>query len=476
LLLNEVAFKLYDTFGFPLDLTEDMLREKSLSVDSSEFDRLMSEQRTRAKASWKGSGDAASSGDFKTLLEEFGTNKFTGYENLNQETKVLALLDDAFKRVDSLQSGKSGWVFLEKTPFYAESGGQVGDEGSLKDVAKVLDTKKFFELNLSHIEVTSQIKVGDKVEAIVDDKRVEIARHHTATHLLHSALKEILGDHVSQAGSLNDHKRVRFDFSHPKAMSSEEIAKVEDFVNNAISKAIDVKTEVMNVDEAKNSGAMALFGEKYGDKVRVVSVSDVSLELCGGTHAKNSSQIGAFFITKESGVSAGVRRIEAVCSRSALELAKTFRADIEMVSQELKNRDPMAGIKRLQDEIKSLKVEMKALQNSSKKELSLEKIGDTEVVIEVVEAGDIKEMIDELKNQKESIAVMLLQKKGDKVMLAAGVKNANIKAGSWIKEIAPILGGGGGGRDDFAQAGGKDVSKIAEAVEKSKEFVKSQLS
>ncbi|HIP60376.1 MAG TPA: alanine--tRNA ligase, partial [Campylobacterales bacterium] len=347
--------------------------------------------------------------------------------------------------------------------------------GSLKDIAKILDTKKFFELNLSHVAVTSEIKVDDTVEAIVDDKRAEIARHHTATHLLHSALKKILGEHVSQAGSLNDHKRVRFDFSHPKAMSSEEIAKVEDFVNNAVSKAFNVKTEVMNVEEAKNSGAMALFGEKYGDKVRVVSVSDVSLELCGGTHVENSSQIGAFFITKESGVSAGVRRIEAVCSKSALALAKTFRADIEMVSQELKNRDPMVGIKRLQDEIKSLKVEMKALQKGAKKELVSQKIGDTEVIVEVIEAGDIKEMIDDLKNQKESLAVMLLQKKGDKVMLAAGVKNANIKAGEWIKEIAPILGGGGGGRDDFAQAGGKDLSKIAEAVEKSKEFVKSKL-
>jgi alanyl-tRNA synthetase len=274
---------------------------------------------------------------------------------------------------------------------------------------------------------------------------------------------------------LNDYKRVRFDFSHPKAMTSQEIKDVEDFVNNAVSKAIDVKTEVMSVDEAKNSGAMALFGEKYGDEVRVVSVSDVSLELCGGTHVTNSSQIGAFFITKESGVSAGVRRIEAVCSKSALELAKTFRADIESISQEVKNKDPMLGIKRLQDEVKSLKSEIKTLQNSSKKELVSQKIGDTDVIVEVIEAGDIKEMIDELKNQKESLAVMLLQKKGDKVMLAAGVKNAHIKAGAWIKEIAPILGGGGGGRDDFAQAGGKDISKIAEAVEKSKEFVKSNL-
>jgi alanyl-tRNA synthetase len=231
----------------------------------------------------------------------------------------------------------------------------------------------------------------------------------------------------------------------------------------------------MSVDKAKKSGAMALFGEKYGDEVRVVSVGDVSLELCGGTHVTNSSQIGAFFITKESGVSAGVRRIEAVCSKSALELAKGYRKDVQTIANEVKNKDPMLGIKRLQDEVKSLKDEIKSLQKAGKKELVFEKIGDTDVVVSVIEAGDIKEMIDELKNQKESLAVMFVQQKGEKVLLAAGVKNANIKAGAWIKEIAPILGGGGGGRDDFAQAGGKDVSKISEAVKKAKEFVKQTL-
>ncbi len=471
----DVAFKLYDTFGFPLDLTEDMLREKSITVDRAEFNALMDEQRTRAKASWKGSGDESSSGDFRTLLEEFGVNKFVGYENTTKKTEVLALLDESFKRVGSLDSGLSGWVLLKHTPFYAQSGGQVGDEGVLESVAKVLDTKKFFDLNLSKIELTSQITESDEVVAVVDAKRDQIARHHSATHLLHSALKEILGSHVSQAGSLNDHKRLRFDFSHPKALTSDEIAKIEDFVNSTILKSIDLKTEIMSIEKAKESGAMALFGEKYGDEVRVVSIGDVSLELCGGTHVKNTSQIGLFFITKESGVSAGVRRIEALCSKSALELAKEYRKTLQAISQEVKNRDPMQGIKRLYDEIKSLKDELKSAQKSSKKELRFEKIGDTEIVVEVVETGDIKEMIDELKNQKSSIAVMLLQQKGDKVMLAAGVKGADIKAGAWIKEIAPILGGGGGGRDDFAQAGGRDVSKIDEAVLKSKEFIKKQL-
>ena len=472
---GEVSFKLYDTFGFPLDLTQDMLREVRKEVDISTFDKLMSEQRIRAKASWKGSGDEASSGDFKVLLEKFGVNRFSGYETLKQDTKVLALLDKEFKRVKCLEKGDIGWVFLEVSPFYAQSGGQVGDCGELENRAKVLDTQKFFELNLSKVETQVTIKVDDNVTAIVDASRVEIQRHHSATHILHSALKEILGSLVSQAGSLNDDKRVRFDFSHPKALTALEISQIEDFVNSVISRGVSVKTDIMSIEDAKNSGAMALFGEKYGDEVRVVSIGDVSLELCGGTHVKNSSEIGMFFITKESGVSAGVRRIEAVCSKSALNLAKNFRAKLSEVSSEVKNRDPLLGIKKLQTDIKALKDEILTLQKAGKKEIEFENISGVDVAVCVVEAGDIKEMIDELKNQKNSLAVMLLRKNGDKVMIAAGVKNADIKAGAWIKEIAPILGGGGGGRDDFAQAGGKDISKIDEALEKSREYVKNLL-
>lgn len=472
---GEVAFKLYDTFGFPLDLTEDMLREKNMRVDSAGFDALMSEQKAKAKASWKGSGDEASSGEFKALLETYGENSFVGYQTLSARSEVLALMDESFQIVTSLPEGAKGWIFLKETPFYAESGGQVGDAGEIEGIAKVVDTKKFFGLNLSSIEVSKPINKGDMVKAVVDDKRSEIARHHTATHLLHAALKSVLGDHVSQAGSLNDDKRLRFDFSHPKAMTSEEIKAVEDLVNTTISRGLPVDTALMSVDEAKNSGAMALFGEKYGDEVRVVSVGEFSMELCGGTHALNSAQIGAFFITKESGVSAGVRRIEAVCSKSALSLAKQFRENLETISGEVKNKDPLLGIKRLQDEVKALKAEITDLQNSNKKEITFSKVGDVEVAVEIVDAGDIKEMIDNIKNQKESVAVMLLQPKGDKVMLAAGVKNAGVKAGAWIKEIAPILGGGGGGRDDFAQAGGKDVSKLEDALVASKTYVKNQL-
>jgi alanyl-tRNA synthetase len=472
---GEVAFKLYDTYGFPLDLTQDMLREKGISVDVTGFEKLMKAQRERAKAAWKGSGDAAVEGDFKILLEKFGENEFIGYETTQTKAKVLALLDDKFKSVTKLDAGQEGWLFLDKTPFYAESGGQCGDSGVLEDVAEVLDTKKFFELNLSKIKTIAPIQVGDEVNAQVDESRFEIAKHHSATHLLHSALKKILGDHVNQAGSLVEANRLRFDFSHPKALSSEEVAKIEDFVNEVVARGVPVQTEVMAVDEAKSKGAMALFGEKYGDNVRVVSMGDVSMELCGGTHVSNSASIGAFFITKESGVSAGVRRIEAVAGRSAVALAKNYRATVVKISEEVKNKDPLLGIKRLKDEIVTLKNELKTLAQSSKKELSFEKIGDVEVAVDIVEAGDIKQMIDEIKNQKPAVAVMLFQKKGNKVLLAAGVKEAPIKAGAWIKEIAPILGGGGGGRDDFAQAGGKDAAKLDEALNAAKAYALEKL-
>ncbi len=472
---GEVAFKLYDTYGFPLDLTQDMLREKGIDVDIEGFENLMKAQRERAKAAWKGSGDAAVEGDFKTLLEQFGQNSFVGYSETETEAKVVALLDKTFQSREKLESGEEGWVFLDKTPFYAESGGQCGDVGVLEGVAEVVDTKKFFDLNLSKVKTLKALYVGDVVKAKVDESRFEIAKHHSATHLLHAALKTILGEHVNQAGSLVEANRLRFDFSHPKALSGEEVAKIEDFVNEVIARGVPVQTEVMAVDEAKAKGAMALFGEKYGDEVRVVSMGDVSMELCGGTHVTNSANIGAFFITKESGVSAGVRRIEAVVGRSAVALAKSYRETVAKVSEEVKNKDPMLGIKRFKEEISTLKNELKTLAQSSKKELSFEKIGATDVAVDVVEAGDIKQMIDEIKNQKPSVAVMLFQKKGDKVLLAAGVKDAPVKAGAWIKEIAPLLGGGGGGRDDFAQAGGKDASKLDEAMQAAKAYVTAQL-
>jgi len=469
---GEVAFKLYDTYGFPLDLTEDMLREKNLKLDSAKFEELMNAQRKRAKAAWKGSGDDAVSGDFKALLEEFGENKFVGYETHHQESKVLALLDENYTRVQTLSAGKKGWVFLDITPFYAQSGGQCGDMGTLDKVAKVTDTKKFFGLNLSQIETRGELSVADILDAQVDISRHEITKHHSATHLLHAVLYDVLGEHISQAGSLVEANRLRFDFSHPKAISEKEIAEIEESVNIEIMRAIPAKTEVLSIDEAKKSGAKAQFGEKYGDEVRVVSFSDASIEFCGGIHVDNSANIGSFIITKESGVSAGVRRIEAVCGNAAYKYFSEQRTLIKEAQAEVKNLDLLAGIHRLKANVSELKNELKEAQESSKVEIKVDEINGIAVVVEELPNGDIKEKIDELKNQNEKLCAMLFQVKGEKVLIAAGVKGCDAKAGEWIKKIAPILGGGGGGRPDFAQAGGKDASKLPEAKEAATAFIK----
>ncbi len=470
---GDVAFKLYDTYGFPLDLTADMLREKGLSVDVEKFDELMSEQKKRAKASWKGSGDTLAHGDFKPLLEKFGLNDFIGYEKTEAKSKILALLDDEFKMVDRLE--KSGWMMLEQTPFYALSGGQCGDSGEIDGYGKVVDTRKFFDLNLSQIVLKKPLKVGDFIGVKVDISRKEIEKHHSATHLLQSALKKVLGSHVAQAGSSVEKDKLRFDFSHPKAMNKDEIDRVEDFVNGIIFKGVEAKTKIMNVDDAKKSGAMALFGEKYGDEVRVVSFGDVSVELCGGTHVKNSANIGSFFIVKESGVSAGVRRIEAICGKSAYEYSKNLRQTLEKAEVEVKHKDLFIGIDRFKKEIKNLKNEIEILGASTKQATQSVDINGVEVVVDEIKAGDIKKSIDDIKNQKDSVAIILFQVKGERVLIASGVKNAPLKAGAWIKEIAPIVGGGGGGRDDFAQAGGKKPQMVEAAKEASLEYAKKVL-
>ncbi|QOY51858.1 alanine--tRNA ligase [Candidatus Sulfurimonas baltica] len=472
---GEVAFKLYDTFGFPLDLTEDMLKEKNLKLDSAKFEELMLEQRTRAKAAWKGSGDDAVHGDFKELLEKFNENTFVGYEFLQHSGEVLALLDDKFKHVEKLSVGSKGWVLLDLTPFYAESGGQTGDIGELVSYAKVLDTKKFFGLNMSQISVEKELKVGDIVDSHVDISRAEIIKHHSATHLLHAVLYDVLGEHISQAGSLVDADKLRFDFSHPKALTNAEIAEIERRVNNDVLRGITGKTEVMGIEDAKKSGAKAQFGEKYGDEVRVVSFGDASVEFCGGVHVENSANIGSFIITKEAGVSAGVRRIEAVCGNAAYQYFSQQRTLLKEVQAEVKNLDVISGIARLKSNIAELKSELQDAQKSAKVEIKATEINGVTVVVEELLSGDIKEKIDELKNQHDKLCAMLFQVKGDKVLIAAGVKDAKAKAGDWIKKIAPILGGGGGGRPDFAQAGGKDATKVKEAKAEALKFIEEVL-
>ena len=472
---GEVAFKLYDTYGFPLDLTEDMLKDKGITVDTDTFETLMSEQKAKAKASWKGSGDKTHEGNFRHILEKYSPNEFIGYDTTKSNSKILTLLNDNFEEVETLKNGEKGWIFLDKTPFYATSGGQTGDTGELKDKARVVETKKFFDLNFSKVDVIDEIKKGDDVEAIVDESRDEIAKHHSATHLLHSALKKVLGDMVNQAGSLVEANRLRFDFSYPKAMTSQEITKVENIVNSWIQRGSKVETKLMDIEEAKKSGAMALFGEKYADKVRVVSMGEASKELCGGTHIDDIGKIGLFVITKESGVSAGVRRVEAVCSKAAKELFDKQRETLELAKEELKAKDLLQGIKKTKNEIVKLKKEIKELQNTTKKELTFTQINSIPVCVEKVDNGDIKSMIDDAKAKHDKVAIMLFQQKGNKVMIACGSKNTPVKAGAWIKQIAPILGGGGGGRDDFAQAGGKDPSKIDKAIEESKKYLEDHL-
>ncbi|MBR8462101.1 alanine--tRNA ligase [Campylobacter sp. faydin G-105] len=470
---GEAAFKLHDTYGFPLDLTQDMLRDRGIRVDEAKFDELMNEQKANAKAAWKGSGDKIAKGDFKQLLDEFGENNFIGYDTLNANSKILALLDENYQKVSNLKTNECGWVMLDHTPFYAQSGGQCGDSGELVNKAYVFDTQKFHGLNLSYIKTSVDLSIGDEVKAVVSNERSEIARHHSATHLLHSALRKILGTHVAQAGSSVEATKLRFDFSHPKALTSDELDKIEQFVNQAIANGAEAKTEIMDIDAAKNSGAIALFGEKYDDKVRVLSFGNVSKELCGGTHVKNINEIGAFFITKESGVSAGIRRIEAVCSSAALNLAQSFRSEISQIRNELKGAEPIVAIKKLKDEIRDLKEQLKHIGDSHA--IVFTKINEIKLAVAIIENGDIKTMIDNAKNAEERVAILLMQVKDDKILIAAGVKNANIKAGEWVKLTANILGGNGGGRDDFATAGGKNLLLLNEASEKAFEFAKEKL-
>lgn len=475
---GKVAFSLYDTHGFPLDLTEDMLREKNLKVDNATFDSCMNAQKAQAKAAWKGSGDDANDGDFKQLLETVGTNEFVGYTNIRTSSTIVALLDENFKQVDTLETNTTGWIMLDKTPFYATSGGQNGDVGALengKDIAIVKETKKFFGINMSKVTVTSStLKVNESIEAVVVN-RGEVSKHHSATHLLQSALRMVLGDTVSQAGSLNDDKRLRFDFTYPKAMTTAQIEEVQDLVNSMIARGLTGTVEELPIEQAKTKGAIAMFGEKYGDTVRVVEFGDVSVEFCGGTHVQNTGQIGSFYITSEKGVSAGVRRIEAVVGLSAINYVQESMKKLSLIETEVKNKDIIEGINKLKKQIKELKSELKDAHENVTTPLEELEINGVKVVVDIVENGDLKKLTDDMKNGHEKIAILLLQAKGDKVMLVSGVKNANAKAGDWIKTIAPIVGGGGGGRPDFAQAGGKDASKINEAKNAALEYIKKEL-
>lgn len=474
---GETAFKLYDTYGFPLDLTQDMLKDKNICVDLKAFESLMSEQRRKAKSAWKGSGDEVKEGDFKKLLEEFGENQFVGFSSDVAQGRILALLDLHYKSVEVLDG--DGYIFLDTTPLYAEGGGPVGDSGEIfmknKKVANVIYTKKYFGLNISEISTISELKVGDKVEVRVSKNRLEIAKHHSATHLLHSALRKILGTHITQAGSLVESSRLRFDITHPKAISKDEIDRIEKEVNVMILQALPAKVEILPLNEAKNRGAMALFGEKYGDEVRVVSFGDddniASCELCGGIHIDNTAQIGNFYITKESGISSGVRRIEAVCGEAGYNFTKENLALLSQTREILKTNDILSGIAKLKESLQKLK-ELKDRADSSLKSLNFEMISEVKLVIaEVSPSVNVKSLIDKAKKEDSKVAIMLFANDSGKISIACGVKGVeSLKANLWIKSICEILGGGGGGRDDFATAGGKNVAKIQEAIKIARDF------
>ncbi len=456
---GKIAFKLYDTFGFPLDLTNDMLRSHGACVDMQGFENCMQEQVKRSKASWKGKQNNA---DFSAILNAYAPNVFVGYETTECSAKVLGFFDSDFKEITEANPNQKVWVLLEKTPFYAEGGGAIGDRGALfknnEEAAIVLDTKNFFGLNFSLLEIKKALKKGDQVIAQVSDERLEIAKHHSTTHLLQSALREVLGSHVSQAGSLVESKRLRFDFSHAKALNDEELEKVEDLVNAQIFKHLNSQVEHMPLNQAKDKGALALFSEKYAENVRVVSFKEASIELCGGIHVENTGLIGGFRIVKESGVSSGVRRIEAVCGKAFYQLAKEENKELKNAKTLLKNNDVIAGINKLKESVK----------NSQKAPVSMdlpvEKIHGVNLVVGVVEQGDIKEMIDRLKSKHERLLAMVFKKENERIALACGVKNAPIKANAWANEVAQILGGKGGGRDDFASAGGKDIENLQAAL------------
>ncbi|MFP6240237.1 alanine--tRNA ligase [Helicobacter pylori] len=456
---GKIAFKLYDTFGFPLDLTNDMLRSHGACVDMQGFELCMQEQVKRSKASWKGKQNNA---DFSAILNAYAPNEFVGYETTECPAKALGFFDSDFKEITDANPNQEVWVLLEKTPFYAEGGGAIGDRGALlkddEEAAIVLDTKNFFGLNFSLLEIKKVLKKGDQVIAQVSDERFEIAKHHSATHLLQSALREVLGSHVSQAGSLVESKRLRFDFSHAKVLNDEELEKVEDLVNAQIFKHLNSHVEHMPLNQAKDKGALALFSEKYAENVRVVSFKEASIELCGGIHVENTGLIGGFRIVKESGVSSGVRRIEAVCGKAFYQLAKEENKELKNAKTLLKNNDVIAGINKLKE---SMKNSQKAPVSM---DLPIEKIHGVSLVVGVVEQGDIKEMIDRLKSKHEKLLAMVFKKENERITLACGVKNAPIKANAWANEVAQILGGKGGGRGDFASAGGKDIENLQAAL------------
>lgn len=484
---GETAFRLYDTYGFPLDLTADVCRERNLKVDEEGFNQAMEQQRRRARES---SGFGA---DYNSLIRVDGSTQFLGYDQLDLQAKVVALYRDG-QPVDTINAGDNAVIVLDETPFYAESGGQVGDKGQLRTAAAefdVIDTQKYGQA-IGHQGVLSQgtLSINDAVEARVDvARRNRIRLNHSATHLLHAALRQVLGEHVGQKGSLVNDKYLRFDFSHFEAMKPEEIRAVEDIVNAQIRRNLPVETQIMALEEAKAKGAMALFGEKYEDHVRVLSMGDFSTELCGGTHASRTGDIGLFRIQSESGTAAGIRRIEAVTGEGAIatlhqetdllhSISYLVKGDANTVSDKV--RALIERSRQLEKELQQLK-DQQAAQESASLSSNAKTVKGTQLLVsklDNVEPKMLRTMVDDLKNQLGSAVIVLATAAEGKVSLIAGVTKDltdRVKAGELIGFIAQQVGGKGGGRPDMAQAGGNDVNALPAALESVTAWVEDKL-
>ncbi|HFI2044935.1 TPA: alanine--tRNA ligase [Escherichia coli] len=484
---GETAFRLYDTYGFPVDLTADVCRERNIKVDEAGFEAAMEEQRRRAR---EASGFGA---DYNAMIRVDSASEFKGYDHLELNGKVTALFVDG-KAVDAINAGQEAVVVLDQTPFYAESGGQVGDKGELKGANfsfAVEDTQKYGQA-IGHIGklATGSLKVGDAVQADVDEaRRARIRLNHSATHLMHAALRQVLGTHVSQKGSLVNDKVLRFDFSHNEAMKPEEIRAVEDLVNAQIRRNLPIETNIMDLEAAKAKGAMALFGEKYDERVRVLSMGDFSTELCGGTHASRTGDIGLFRIISESGTAAGVRRIEAVTGEGAIatvhadsdrlsEVAHLLKGDSNNLADKV--RSVLERTRQLEKELQQLKEQAAAQESANLSSKAIDVNGVKLLVSELsgVEPKMLRTMVDDLKNQLGSTIIVLATVAEGKVSLIAGVSKDvtdRVKAGELIGMVAQQVGGKGGGRPDMAQAGGTDAAALPAALASVKGWVSAKL-
>lgn len=482
---GEIIFKLYDTYGFPYDLTADICRERDIEMDEDGFNREMEAQRARARAAQ----------NFKANVQlhyDGAETQFTGYTEREGQATVLAIFKDN-ESVNELRDGENGIIVLDKTPFYAESGGQVGDVGNLiaNNVQfEVKDTQKIKASVFGHIGtlVSGSLKVGDTITAQVNNAiREQITKNHSVTHLMHQALREVLGNHVEQKGSLQNADLTRFDISHNQAMTAEQIIEVERKVNFAIMQNVPVKVETMSLEDAQKTGAMMLFGEKYGEFVRVVMMDEFSTELCGGTHVARTGEIGLFKIISESGIAAGVRRVEAITGMKAVEFVQNQEVLLKNIYAEVKAQGEKDVLSKIQTNAKTLKDLEKSLQ-AAKTELAvhagaklLDKAQDLGVARLVVaqidaDAGALRDIVGDLTGKGDNIVVLLASANDDKVALCAGVSKPltqKVKAGDLVKFVAEQVGGKGGGRPDLAQAGGSDVAKLAGALASVEGWVKS---